>query len=165
MYRHAYTMYINVHRFSKAFVHVYTFHEKYVHVWTMYMIGLYYSMVYTRHIHARINWWKGENKYSVPNVCPQCQTVVTKTVADSLPSPSLNCRTHHAMRIAFREMKLIRKEHEVEHFDLALPEQNRTDCTFYVLIYLETVLAGSSPARAVVLSCSHHVILDVLSDF
>ena len=69
-------------------------------------------------------------------------TAARMTVADSLPSPSFNCRTHHALRIAFREMKLIGKEHEVKHFGLALPEQDRPDCAFYMLIYLATVLTG-----------------------
>ena len=45
-------MYIHVHKFTNLYIHVYTFHEKYEHVCTMYMIGLYYSMVYTYHIHG-----------------------------------------------------------------------------------------------------------------
>jgi hypothetical protein len=65
------------------------------------------------------------------------------TVADSCPSPSFNCHVHDALRIAFKRMKLIGKEHEVDHFGLALPQQTRPDCAFYMLIYLATVLTGT----------------------
>ncbi len=35
---------------------------------------------------------RGEKKYSVPNVCPQCQTVVTKKTAQDRRSRRLVCR-------------------------------------------------------------------------
>ena len=65
------------------------------------------------------------------------------TVADSCPSPSFDCHTHDALRIAFKSMKLIGKEHEVDHLGLALPQQTLPDCAFYMLIYLATVLTGT----------------------
>jgi hypothetical protein len=64
-------------------------------------------------------------------------------VADSCPSPSFNCHTHDALRIAFKRMKLIGKEYAVDHLGLALPQQTKPDCAFYMLIYLATVLTGT----------------------
>jgi hypothetical protein len=64
-------------------------------------------------------------------------------VADSCPSASFDCHTHDALRIAFKKMKLIGKEHAVDHLGLALPQQTKPDCAFYVLIYLATVLTGT----------------------
>ena len=62
------------------------------------------------------------------------------TVADSLQSPKFDCDTHDALRMAFRQKKLIGKEHEVGHFGLSLPRQTLPDCAFYMLVYLATVL-------------------------
>jgi len=79
----------------------------------------------------------------VENLGASDDTAARMTVADSLPSPSFNCPTHDALRIAFRKRKLIGKEHEVDHFGLALPQQNRPDCAFYMLTYLATVLTDT----------------------
>ena len=65
------------------------------------------------------------------------------TVADSCPSPSFNCSTHDALRTAFKRIKLIGKEQEVDHWGLALPQQTKPDCAFYMLIYLATALTGT----------------------
>jgi hypothetical protein len=65
------------------------------------------------------------------------------TVADSLSSPNFDCDTHDALRMALRQKKLIREEHEVGHFGLALPRQTLPDCAFYMLVYLATVLSGT----------------------
>ena len=67
-------------------------------------------------------------------------TAASMTVADSFSLPSFSCLTHDALRTAFRERKLIGKEHEIDHFGLALPHQDRCDCAFYMLTYLATVL-------------------------
>ncbi len=62
------------------------------------------------------------------------------TVADSCPLPSFDCHTHDAMLITFKSVKLIGKEHETDHLGLALQQQTKPDCAFYVRIYLATVL-------------------------
>jgi hypothetical protein len=69
-------------------------------------------------------------------------TAARTSVADSLPSPVFNRQMHDALRIACREIQLIGKEHEVELFGLALPQQDRCDCAFYMLTYMATVLTG-----------------------
>ena len=79
----------------------------------------------------------------VRNLGGSDETAASMTVADSLSLPSFDCLTHDALRVAFREMKLIGKEHEIDHFGLALPLQDRCDCAFYMLTYLATVLTGT----------------------
>ena len=65
------------------------------------------------------------------------------TLADSCPSPSFNCRTHDALRTAFKRINLIGKDKEVDHWGLLLPQQTKPDCAFYMLVYLATVLTGT----------------------
>ena len=69
-------------------------------------------------------------------------TVARMTIADSLASPGFTCPLHDVLRVAFRESKLIGKEHEVDHFGRTLPLQDRVDCAFYMLTDLATLLSG-----------------------
>jgi hypothetical protein len=72
---------------------------------------------------------------------------VGMTRADSLcQSPErwnrFSGRVQDALRIGFGAMGLIGETQKVEHFGLALPQQNRLDCAFYMLTRLETMLSG-----------------------
>ena len=72
---------------------------------------------------------------------------VVMTRADSLcASPErwdrFNGRVQDALRIGFSAMGLIGESQKVEHFGLALPQQARLDCAFYMLTRLETMLSG-----------------------